>query len=103
MVLVCILSTIVVSAIVLYSICATSSTTNRHIEKRALRLLPPSFAKSFDDLLAQGDVENVYRIMKALEKRGDIQIVETEYEIIITRPESVSEDQEKIQASDRMA
>jgi hypothetical protein len=106
MALVCILSVFAVIAVVLYSICAASSNIHRHIVNRTLVFRPPDLAKPFEDLLAEGDVESVYRIMKGLDQRGVVHIIETENEIIVTRPEKrsepVSEDQEKIPASDRM-
>lgn len=106
MALVCILSIFAVIAVVLYSICATSSNIHRRIVNRTLVFRPPDFAKPFEDLLAEGDVESVYRIMKGLDQRGVVHIIETENEIIITRPETrpepVSEDLEKIPVPGRM-
>jgi hypothetical protein len=98
MVLVCILSIIAVSAIVLYSFCAVSSRIDKHIEKRALLFMPPSFAKTFSNLLAQEDAESIYRIMKALEQRGEIRIVESEDRITITPPEPAESDRIEIRA-----
>jgi hypothetical protein len=104
--LVCILSVIAAIAAVLYSICIASSKMHRHIDHRSLVFRPPDFAKSFEDLLAEGDVESVYRIMKGLEQRGDLHMIETESEIIITKPdtkpEPSSEDVEKIPVPGRM-
>jgi hypothetical protein len=98
MVLVCILSIIAVSAIVLYSFCAVSSRIDKHIEKQALLFMPPSFAKTFSNLLAQEDAESIYRIMKALEQRGEIRIVESEDRITITPPEPAESDRIEIRA-----
>jgi hypothetical protein len=98
MVLVCILSILVVLAIVLYSFCAASSRIDRHIEKRAFLFIPPSFAKTFSNLLAQEDAESIYRIMKALEQRGEIRIVKSEDQIIITPPEPEESDRIEIKA-----
>jgi hypothetical protein len=96
MALVCIVSVFAVIAVVLYSICAASSDVHRRIGNRTLLFQPPDFAKPFEDLLAEGDVESVYRIVKGLAQRGDIEIIETEKEIIITRLEPLSEDVETI-------
>lgn len=87
MALVCTISVFVVIAVVLYSICAASSRTHHRIENRTLLFLPRAVAKPFETLLAEGDVESVCRIMKGLHQRGDIHIIETENEIIVTRPE----------------
>jgi hypothetical protein len=86
--LVCTIFVFVAIAVVLYSICAASSSrVNRSIENRTLLFLPRAVAKPFETLLAEGDVESVCRIMKGLHQRGDIHIIETENEIIVTRPE----------------
>ncbi|HET6490298.1 MAG TPA: hypothetical protein VFG28_11120 [Syntrophales bacterium] len=47
-------------------------------------------------------MESVYRIVKGLAQRGDIEIIETENEIIITRPEPLPEDVEPIAMPGRM-
>ncbi len=96
MALICILSFFIAIAIVLYAICAASSRTHRHIENRSLLFLPQAVAKPLEDLLSEGDVESVYRIMKGLHQRGDIHVIETGNEMIIMRPETFSEDLEKI-------
>jgi uncharacterized protein YqhQ len=87
MALVCTIFVFVVIAVVLYSICAVSSRRYYRIENRTLLFLPRAVAMTFETLLAEGDVESVCRIMKGLHQRGDIHIIETENEIIITRPE----------------
>jgi hypothetical protein len=86
MALVCTISVFVVIAIVLYSICAASSRRYHRIENRTLLFLPQTVAMPFETLLAEGDVESVCRIMKGLHQRGDIHIIETENEIVVTRP-----------------
>jgi len=88
MLVVCLLSIIIIAAILLYSICAVSSRVSHHFENRALVFLTPSIAEPFEDLLAAGDEESVYRIMEAMARRGDLHIIETEKEILIaaTRP-----------------
>ncbi|HEX9158049.1 MAG TPA: hypothetical protein VF827_08495, partial [Syntrophales bacterium] len=50
----------------------------------------PSAAEPFEDLLVAGDEESVYRIMKALARRGDLHIIETEKEILIAATEPPS-------------
>ena len=56
----------------------------------ALVFLSPSATAPFEDLLAAGDVESVYRIMKALAQRGDLHVIEAEKEILIAATEPPS-------------
>ena len=102
MALVCTLSVFLVLAVVLYSICAASSRLPRHIENRTLLFLPPAIAKPFEDLLAKGDVESVYRIMKSLHQRGEIHIIETRKQIVVTRTKPLPKDLGKIPVPDSM-
>ena len=81
------LSIVIIAGIIFYSICAVSSRVSRHFENRALVFLSPSAAEPFKDLLAAGDEESVYRIMKAMARRGDLHIIETEKEILIAAAE----------------
>jgi hypothetical protein len=92
MLVLCLLSIVVIAAILFYSICAVSSRVSHHLENRALVFLTPSAAVPFEDLLAAGDEESAYRIMKALARRGDLLVLETEKEIYIDCPESRSQD-----------
>jgi hypothetical protein len=64
---------------------------SHHYENRTLVFLTPSAAAPFEDLLSAGDVESVYRILKALEQRGDLLILETEKEIYVGCPEPRSQ------------
>ena len=77
------LSIVIIAGIIFYSICAVSSRVSRHFENRALVFLSPSSAAPFKDLLAAGDEESVYRIMKALAQRGELHVIEAENEILI--------------------
>ncbi len=96
MVLICILSFFIAIAVVFYAICAASSRMHRRI--RTLLFLPQAVAKPFEDLLSEGDVESVYRIMKGLHQRGYLHVIETGDEMVVMRPEASSEDLEKITA-----
>ena len=91
MLVLCLLSIVIIAAILFYSICAVSSRVSHHFEKRALVFLTPSAAAPFEELLAAGDVESVYRILKALERRGELLVLETEKEIDIDCPEPRSQ------------
>jgi hypothetical protein len=90
MLVVCLLSIVVIAAILFYSLCAVSSRVSHHFENRDLVFLTPSAVAPFEDLLAAGDQESVYRIMMALDRRGDIHIIETEKEILIAAAEHPS-------------
>jgi hypothetical protein len=104
MALVCTISVFVVIAVVLYTICAASSfRAHRRIENRTLLFLPRAIAKPFETLLAEGDVESVCRIIKGLHQRGDIHIIETENEIIVTRPEPDEGDLREVKLCARRA
>ena len=77
------LSIVIMVAILLYFICAVSSRVSHHFENRALVFLTPSAAAPFKYLLAAGDEESVYRIIKALAQRGELHVIEVENEILI--------------------
>lgn len=84
------LSIVIMIAILLYSICAVSSRVSHHLENRALVFLTPSAAEPFKDLLAAGDEESVYRIIKALAQRGELHVIEAGNEILIAATEPPS-------------
>jgi len=87
----CLLSIVIIAAVLLYAICAFSSRISHYFEHRALVFLTPSAVEPFKDLLAEGDLESVYRLLKALEQRGDFLVLETEKEIYIDRPKPRSQ------------
>jgi hypothetical protein len=89
---VCLFSILAVAALVFYSICRAPSRACHAFEQRTLVFLSPSAAAPFIDLLAAGDVESVWRILKALEQRGDLLVLETEREIYIHCPEPCAQD-----------
>jgi hypothetical protein len=89
---VCFLSIIAVAALLVHSICRAPSRACHPFEQHTLVFLSPSAAAPFIDLLAAGDVESVWRILKALEQRGDLLVLETEKEIYIHLPEPSSQD-----------
>jgi len=84
---VCFLSIIAVAALLFYSICRAPSRACHPFELRTLVFLSPSAAAPFEDLRAAGDVESVCRILKALEQRGELLVLETEKAIYIDCPE----------------
>ena len=90
MLVISLLSIVIIAAILFFSICAISSRVSHHFENRALVFLTPCAAAPFEDLLAAGDVESAYRIMKALAQRGDLHVIEAEKEILIAATEPTS-------------
>ncbi|MGE5798821.1 MAG: hypothetical protein ACM337_00680 [Syntrophaceae bacterium] len=88
--MVCFLSIIAVAALFAYSICRAPSRACHPFELRTLVFLSPSAAAPFEDLLSAGDVESVCRILKALEQRGELLVLETDKEIYIDCPEPCS-------------
>ncbi len=89
MLVICLLS-VLFAAAVLWCIAAAAARTSRALEDRALVFLTPSAGDPFQDLLAAGDMESTFRILKALDRRGALQIIETEKEIIVTACEPLS-------------
>lgn len=87
---VCFLSIIAVVALLVYSICRAPSRACHPFELCTLVFLSPAAAAPFEDLLSAGDVESVCRILKALEQRGELLVLETEKEIYIDCPEPCS-------------
>jgi ABC-type sugar transport system substrate-binding protein len=89
MLVICLLSVLIAAAL-LWCIAAAAARASRYLEERTLVFLPPSAEDPFLDLLAAGDMESTFRILKALDGRGDVQIVESEREILITACEPLS-------------
>jgi len=66
-----------------------------HVCDKSLAFEKRADARRFEDLLADGDAESVHRILKALQQRGDIDIIETEKEIYVSGNRSVSADKRR--------
>lgn len=86
MLVICLLSVIAAAAL-LWCIAAAASRAWRPLQDRTLVFLPPSAAAPFEELLAAGDLESAFRVMKALDGRGDVHIVESEREILVAAAE----------------
>ncbi len=88
MVAAALLSILTLSAFV-YSLCRIPSLAVRPFRGKSIVLdrLPDEAALS--DLLADGDTESVFRLLKALQHRGDIDVTETENEIYVTGRQGV--------------
>jgi hypothetical protein len=89
MLVICLLSVLIAAAL-LWCVAAAAARASRYLEERALVFLPPSAEDPFQDLLAAGDMESTFRILKALDQRGTLQMIETEREILVTACEPLS-------------
>ena len=88
MIITAILLTIFV--MIAYSLCRIPSRAWSNVRDKSLIFDKRADARRFEDLLANGDAESVHRILKALQQRGDIDIIETEKEIYVSGNRSVS-------------
>jgi len=95
MMIITILLTIFVTSVIVYSLCRIPSRACSHVCNKALVFDNPAHASRFEDLLANGDSESVYRILNALQQRGDIDIFESEKEIYVSGHRSVSIDKRR--------
>ena len=81
---------ILMTAIIVFSLCRVTSRTCHDVYSKSLVFTNKDQARRFEDLLSDGDAESIHRILKALQQRGDIDIIESEKEIYVseTRPAS---------------
>ena len=93
MIITAILLTIFV--MIAYSLCRIPSRAWSHVCDKSLAFEKRADARRFEDLLSNGDAESVHRILKALQQRGDIDIIETEKEIYVSGNRSVSADKRR--------
>ena len=95
MIIASILLTIFMISMIVYSLCRIPARAYGHVCGKSLIFDKRADAKRFEDLLADGDVESVHRILKALQQRGDIDIFESEKEIYVSGIRSVSADKRR--------
>jgi hypothetical protein len=95
MIIASILLTIFMISMIVYSLCRIPSRAWSHVCDKSLAFEKRADARRFEDLLADGDAESVHRILKALQQRGDIDIIETEKEIYVSGNRSVSADKRR--------
>ncbi len=100
MIIVSILLTIFLMFVIVYSLCRIPSRAYSSVRRKSLVFDNPADAKRFEDFLENGDAESVHRILKAHQQRGDIDIVESEEEIRVSGPRSVSSDKRRKIARD---
>lgn len=95
MIIIAISLTIFLISVIAYSLCRIPSMACGNVCDKSLRFDNRTDAKRFEDLLANGDVESVHRILKALQQRGDIDIFESDKEIYVSGHRSVSADKRR--------
>ena len=93
MIITAILLTIFV--MIAYSLCRIPSRAWSNVRDKSLIFDKRADARRFEDLLANGDAESVHRILKALQQRGDIDVIESEKEIYVSGNRSVSADRRR--------
>jgi hypothetical protein len=76
--------------VLVYSLCRVPSRVCSEVCGKSLIFENRADAGPFEELLANGDVESVYRILKALQQKGGIDIIESEEEIYVSAHHSVS-------------
>jgi hypothetical protein len=82
MIIISILAFILVTSIILYSLCRVTSKTCEDVRRKSL-VFSDTVAMRIGDILSDGDTESVHRILKALQQRGEIELIESEKEIYV--------------------
>jgi len=83
MIIISILCMILITSTILYSLCRIASKTCLDVRSKSLVFAGTAEAQRFENLLSEGDAESIYRILKALQQRREIDITESETEIFI--------------------
>lgn len=84
MIVLAILLTLMTATAVVYSLCRIPSRAWRPIRHKSLVLDNVPDAARLRGLLADGDTESVQRVLRALQQRGDVDIIERQDEIYVT-------------------
>jgi hypothetical protein len=92
MIIFSILSTLLLAFMIVYSLCRVTSRTCRGECLKSLVFSNAAEARRFEDLLSDGDAESIHRILKALQQRNEIDIIESEQEIYVSGLRSDSAD-----------
>jgi hypothetical protein len=95
MITVAISLTVFMTSMIVYSICRIPSRAYGDVCHKSLVFDNMAGAGRLKDLLANGDTESIHRILKALQQRGNIDIIESENEINVRGRRSVSADQRR--------
>ena len=92
MITISILSIILVTSVIFYTLCRIPSRSYRHIDSKSVIFVHPEDAKHFGDLFSIGDAESIHRIMKALPNRKNIEIIEMDEEVYVINHNPASVD-----------
>jgi hypothetical protein len=92
MITISIVSIILVTSVILYSLCRIPSRTYRHIGSKSIVFVHQTDTKHFEDLFSRGDVESIHRIIKILQQRERIEIIEMDEEIYLINHSPASVD-----------
>jgi len=76
--------TLMTASAIVYSLCRIPSRAWRSVRHKSLVLDNVPDAARLRDLLADGDTESVQRVLRALQQRGVVDIIEREDEIYVT-------------------
>jgi hypothetical protein len=86
---------ILTTSVIFYSLCRITSRTCCDMHSKSLVFSNTSEAKRFEDLLSVGDAESIHRILKALQQRNEIDIIESEKEIFVREHCSASSEHDR--------
>ncbi len=84
MVIIAILFIVLMASITIYSLCRITSKSCGDVRSKSLVFADRTVAMRVEDLLSDGDAESIHRILKALQQRREIDITESENEILIS-------------------
>ena len=85
-----IVSIILMTSVIFYSLCRMPSRTYCHINSKSIVFVHRDDTKHFGDLFSNGDVEGIHRIMQILQQRELIEIIELGEEIYVVNRNPVS-------------
>jgi hypothetical protein len=74
---------ILMTSVIGYSLCRITSRTCLNVCGKSIVFSSISEARRFENLLSVGDTESVHRILKALQQKNEIDIIESEREIYV--------------------
>jgi len=78
-----IVSIILVTTAIFYSLCRISSRTYGHINSKSIVFVHQDDRKHFGDLFLNGDIEGIHRILQVLQQRELLEIIEMGEEIYL--------------------
>ena len=78
-----IVSVILVTSAILYSLCRTPSRSYRHIYSKSIMFVHQNDRKHFGNLFLDGDVEGIHRVMQILQHKELLEIIEMGEEIYL--------------------